>query len=109
MGQLYSFPSTSLPTGSTAIPVTAIVGYTQSLSVILSQAILGNSSTTVEIDLQVSYDGGSTYLPGGSTTHTGHTTSMGGIYTYTQTPTHFQGTIIVGNGPILLSGSITVS
>ena len=106
--QLYSFASVALPTGQTLIPVTPVTGYTQSLSIRLTQAIQGNSNTTVAIVLQVSYDGGVTYSPGGASTHTGQPLNMGADFSYSQVPTHLQGTITVTSGPILLAGSITV-
>lgn len=108
--ELYSFAAVSLPTGQTQIPLTPVVGYTTSLSFLLSQSILGNSGTGVEIDLEVSYDGGLSFLPGGSTTHNGNSgTSMGGIFSYSQSPTHIRGTITVTSGPIRLAGSLAVS
>lgn len=105
---IYSFVAISLPTGQTPIPVTPVTGYTQWLSIRLTQSIQGNSSTSVDIALQVSYDGGVTYLPGGESTHTGQPTNMGADFQYGAVPTHVKGTITVTSGPILLAGSITV-
>lgn len=120
--QLYSFASGPLPTGVTTIPVTAITGYTQSLSCLVTQAaganaiLWANPATQVTIALQVSYDGGTTWVDGGSSFHQGSVgakiataTQFGGIYGYSAVPTHFQGTITIANGPITLAGSISVT
>lgn len=106
---IYSFAATALTSGQTLIPATPLTGYTSLLEILLTQSILGNSATQVQIALEVSYDGGNTWLPGGGTTHNGNGgTSMGGQFSYSSVPTHVRGTITVTNGPILLGCSISV-
>lgn len=135
---LWSMASTPLQTGDTVIPQTAVTGYTSELTILLNQVILSNTAATVMVTLEASFDGGITWIPFGSSSHTGHSTQMGMVgvaYSFNPNfvspsvlssiqvspkgtppeqmeflaiPTHFRGTITVGNGPLSLSGSISV-
>jgi hypothetical protein len=118
MTVLYSFTAVPFITGDTAIPETAITDYVTGLSCMLlatagNALAWANPATQVIFALEVSYDGGATWLPGGSSAHAGSPGSQiaaleqfGGVYSYGAVPTHFRGTITVANGPLALTGTI---
>ena len=124
--QAYSFGQTAIPNGDTPIPPTSLPASISSLHASLNRHTTvdptswPNPATTLSIELQVSFDGGSTWAPGGGLT------SAGGTYLkkdgvteqavttldveYAQSPTHVKGTITVTNGPLVTSGgSISVN
>lgn len=70
-----------------------------------------NATTTVTINLQVSYDGGVTYKPAITTTSAGGKspfpfTRLG--FVFEAPPTHVKGTIVVAGGPLVTSAEIWV-
>ena len=125
MANVWTLQSTSLPNGATSIPATALPGFTtaNTLSILIGQAVGANAltwakpATSVVIALEVSYDGGNTWLGGGGTEHIGAPGSklaaaaqFGGTFGYgNDVPTHVRGTITITNGPLTLSGAITVN
>lgn len=120
--QVFSFAKRSIPNGTFSIPATAIglqiTSLTLALACCTSAApdVWPNASTTVDAQLEVSYDGGATWQPGGGLSHAGGISVRRGveapltkvICTYSAVPTHFRGSVVVAGGPLVTSGSVTV-
>lgn len=127
MTQVYSFGATSIPSGTTPIPATSVPASVVSAVVSINRCTTAtptnwpNATTTLDIALEVSYDGGVTWVGGG-----GVTGMSGGIahqrdkvteqptsdllLQYPSHPTHIRGSLTVANGPLVTSGgSITMT
>lgn len=123
MSTVFSLGQTSLPEGATVIPKTAVPANATSATLTLGRCTTGaptlwpNVTTTVSIALEVSYDGGVTFLPGGGFTASGGIFVRRGvesdfttaIFGYSIHPTHIQGTVTVTNGPMVTTVSIAVA
>lgn len=122
--QVFSFPQTSIPTGTFPVSKSSLPASITSLTLSLARCttntptIWPNATTTVTGDLQVSLDGGVTFQdlggfssPGGIFTQKDGTQLTNTVCTWTLPPnaTHLQGTLVVANGPCVTSGSVTVS
>lgn len=108
-------PQTSFPAGMTQLMNQAIAGKT----CIISLARWADESTSIEVVIQVSYDGGATYLEGGRfTSKGGSVKAKDGItelketkakYTYGLPVDHMIVSLIVSPGMLVTHGSITVN
>jgi len=122
--QVFSFPQTSIPTGTFQIPPSDL-GAVSFTSLILSLArctaatpqFWPNAATGLDMALEVSYDGGSTWEPGGAitgatggieTTKIGENPTASFTFSYPTQPNQVRGTLTVTNGPLVTQGSVSV-
>lgn len=122
MTTLFTSGTINIPTGDLVIPQSAWPGAFLSATISLNRCttptptIWPNVATTIDIALEVSYDGAATFLPGGGGT------AQGGIalgkgsaeraqtfftFTYSQVPTHIRGTVTVASGPLRTAVTVT--
>lgn len=123
--QVFSFPQTSIPTGTFNIPVTSLPALQSSVTLSLARCttptptIWPNATTTILVTLFASYDGGVTWDTGArSDAHggiellprsTAENPTVTMRFTWPNPPTHLKGSIAVAGGPLLTSGSVTVA
>ena len=120
--QFFSSGLVSIPTGSFPIPqITVPQGTTKATISIARNTTVNptfwpNVSTTIEISIEVSYDNGATFLPGGGGTSSGGLAAKNGverpatifIFGYSAQPTNIRGQVIVTNGPLVTTITGTV-
>jgi len=121
--QVFTFPKTSIPDGATPVPVTLLPASVASLTMSVARCtdadptIWPDPTTTLEVDLQASTDGGQTWQDlGGFTSAGGIGTMKDGTqrqfttctWNFQGVPTHVRGSINVANGPLVTSVSISV-
>ncbi len=123
MTTVFQLGKTSLPSGATVIPQTAVPANVTSATLTLTRCttatpdVWASISTTLALALEASYDGGVTFLPGGGMTAEGgvalrrgaESPSTVGIFSYGAPPTHIQGTVTVANGPLVTTVTLAVS
>jgi len=122
--QKYSFAKTSLPNGVTPIPPTALGAGVNSVLAKIARctttdpSIWASATTTVTVDLQVSYDNQVSWNEVGSITDSGGIrldknsaeVAFSSINaSFNGQPTHVKGSITISNGPLVTSGLITVN
>ena len=121
---LFSFPLTSLPSGVSLIPATAVPAGTRSITLAMqrctsaSPTVWPNQATTIQIDVYGSMDG-STWQ------HIGAATAAGGVWTdpdtgteasetslvfgFAASPAYVKATATVANGPLYTGGTVTAA
>lgn len=123
MSQVFNIPQASYPNGTTTIPKTALPANSTQISLVLNRCttatptIWPNSTTTIAVDLQISYDGGASFVAaGGFTSAGGIVHNLHGVdlmqsvgrWSLQAGATHVQGTLVIAGGPMLTSGSVDI-
>lgn len=123
--QIFSFGVTNIPSGTFQIPATSIGASVTSLTLSLARCttatptIWPNQTTTLDMQLEVSFDNRASWLPGGSITgakggvelkRDGVTENPSADFTFSyggQSPTDVRGSLTVTGGPLRTSGVVT--